>query len=115
MRTRTVTIQEGELLGPIDWGFDWEKFSQDRGGGMNPKWLASRWEQLKTIRVGDMITSYGGMPRIGWHEVIAIGMYDGWPFMAPTPSVEVRTDFGCEWTWFGGIVDVIHKEQQCPE
>jgi hypothetical protein len=104
MRYETVTNRIGELLGPIDWTYD---FSQhDWGpnrGGINPE-VSRKLDWLKELEASPQsyqATTDGGWPKVGWKRVIQVGMYDGWPFWKPTPSVQIAGALGCEWhPWY---------------
>lgn len=104
MRERTVTVREGELLGPIDWSYDFASHGWDCGGSMNPAVLALALDCLAKLDAGLgrgetwEATTDGGWPRIGWGEVRAVGMYDGWPYWKPTPSVRIAGHFGASWS-----------------
>lgn len=103
MRTETRTVHIGEWLGPVDWTFDFDSWGWDRGGSGNPTLIEpskaalrdlERWiEDEKPCEVGE---------HQSWHRVIRVGMYDGWPFWRPVPSVLYATFLGSESTsWFG--------------
>jgi hypothetical protein len=98
VKIKTVKVCEGELIGPIDWSFDFDSASwKDGCGGVNPEVVKNSVEVLKQIKVGDTIQgAYGDEPR----KVLAIGMYDGWPFWRPYPSVLVEGPHGHEWHAF---------------
>jgi hypothetical protein len=107
MQYRTVTERVGELLGPIDWSYD---FHQHDCG--NPVRVDECVEKLRTLEAGIangeqwQATTDGGWPRVGWGRVRAVGMYDGWPFWRPTPSVDIDGVFGGEWHYFGAVTDI---------
>lgn len=46
------------------------------------------------------VTTDGGWPRCGWGDVLDVGMYDGWPYWKPVPSVYSRGPLGGEWHCF---------------
>jgi hypothetical protein len=105
MQTRTVTERIGECLGPVDWSFDFT--SHDWGanrGVINPEHSARAKEWLKEIEGAPQTyqaTTDGGWPKVGWKRVVQVGMYDGWPFWKPTPSVQLAGPIGCEWhPWY---------------
>lgn len=103
MKTRTVTVCEGELLGPIDWSHDFASHGWDRDGCTNPECVAGAVEELRKL------DDHNGQGSIAIHEtrlrVIAHGMYDGWPYWRPIPSVCVLTAFGAEWHSFLSVRD----------
>jgi len=106
MRTRLVTQREGELLGPVDWAYDFAGHDWDHGGSTNPAVVAESLDRLRTLVDGRdrgetwEATTDGGWPRFGWGQVTAIGMYDGWPYWRPTPSVCIAGRYGGEWASF---------------
>lgn len=80
MRTRTVTVREGELVGPIDWNHEYAK---DR-----PQLWRDAEKDPRSYLLND-------------REVYAMGMYDGWPYWKPTPAFLVSSPVGgSEWTHF---------------
>jgi hypothetical protein len=103
MRTETRTERIGEYLGPVDWSYDFTSHDWSEGhGGVNPactrqatlelRKLVELFDQGKTC----MVSLYGE-----GHRVLQVGMYDGWPFWKPTPSVLVSTWLGSEWhPWY---------------
>ncbi|MFA5056538.1 MAG: hypothetical protein WC485_00355 [Opitutaceae bacterium] len=103
MKTITKTERVGELLGPVDWSYDFTKHDWANGrGGVNPEIarnaVATLRQVVELLDAGKqvMVSLYGE-----GHDVLAVGMYDGWPFWEPTPSVLVRTWLGSEWhPWY---------------
>lgn len=113
MRERKVTIYEGELLGPVDWSYDFASHDRDHGGGMKPEYVRECVEYLRQLGDGKgwQATTYGGWPRCCWGDVIHVGMYDGWPYWRPVPSVLLTTPLGPhEWASFCSITDIRRKE-----
>jgi hypothetical protein len=107
MKTRMVEVREGELLGPIDWLFDFDSVKwADGRGGTNPVVVDHAVNLLREVRVGDTIQgSYGDEPR----KVLAVGMYDGWPHWKPFPSILVQTWNGFEWQGFTYLQAIVEK------
>ena len=110
MIIRTTTQREGEHLGPVDWSYD---FASHFTGYGNPE-IASKFceEAVKMLRAlsggGEWrATTDGGWPRCGWHEVALVGMYDGWPYWHPVPSVCLIGPLGSEWKSFSAITGVL--------
>jgi len=103
MRTETRTVRVGEFLGPVDWDFDF---------GVDDE----RVRRLRDIEAGIargetwQATTDGGWPRFGWGEVLAVGMYDGWPYWSPTPSVLISGHFGGEWSSWRAVTDARVQE-----
>jgi hypothetical protein len=105
MKFRQVTERIGEYLGPVDWDYDFNCCLSTMGEANVQKHI----ERFKQIELGDEVTTYGGWPRIGWGEVLQIGMYDGWPWWKPTPSVLKVGVFGGEWEPWHSITNVRKK------
>ena len=98
MKTYMVERREGELLGPIDWRYDFESHGWNHDGGTNPKCVQQAIVALWQV------DAHNGRGEVElyqcWHSVICYGMYDGWPYWRPVPSVCVATPFGAEWHSF---------------
>ena len=108
MKTRTVTEHIGEHLGPIDWSF----FESEKSGSLNPATLEAAKERLRQLEADPtafVATTDGGWPRVGWKEVLRVGMYDGWPYWRPYPSVQIAGTLGPEWHSYHSITDIERK------
>lgn len=95
MKTKTVTVREGEKLGPVDWEYNFEEHSWDNGGSINPRVISRKVELLKKIESNPEkyeVTSDGGVPKYGWGRVTWVGMWDGWPSWKPTPYVFIKRE-----------------------
>ena len=123
MKTRQVTIREGELLGPIDWDFDFREFYKDvypaacNGAATHERMFLRAMTILRELdneHEKYEATVYGGQPRCGWGNIVHIGMYDGWPYWKPIPSVQLSTMFGGEWHGFHNITDIRLKGEHWP-
>jgi hypothetical protein len=117
MRTRMVEEREGEYLGPVDWSYDFTQHDwHGASGGVNPAVTASATELLRKIEGGIAAgeewwaTTDGGWPRCGWKRVVQVGMYDGWPFWRPTPSLLLSGMFGGEWASWYNITEAERRE-----
>lgn len=113
MKTYTVTKREGEYLGPVDWDYD---FAQ-HGDCLNtrPKEpIIEKWvERIRILSEHPdeyKATTYGGWPRACWGDVLQVGMYDGWPYWKPVPSVLIQGWHSAEWASFSHVTNIIHKE-----
>jgi hypothetical protein len=102
MKYKTVNVCEGERLGDVPVEFDYEPFCKRFMGGRHQEMLA---ESITTYR--DMLAAYnenreGIIASEGdfEHEVIDMGLYDGWPFWAPRPCYFWKTWAGGEWRNF---------------
>ena len=110
MRTYTETKREGELLGPVDWSYDFRSHYNINNG--NPlaqeTYCAEAVERLKQLTNGEKweATTDGGWPRCGWGEVVAVVMYDGWPYWRPVPSVGIYGIYGVEWSSFSNVTSI---------
>jgi len=104
MKTRMVEERIGEYLGPIDWSYDFTQHDWGSGhGGINPKIVAPAMELLRQLETPGR---WQVMTHQIYREVIRVGMYDGWPFWKPTPSVQTRGPLGPEWTPFYNLQSV---------
>ena len=118
MRTYEVTVREGELLGPIDWDYN---YAQDFDSCPAYNRARSMQRSLAILRLLEAepskyeATTYGGWPRCCWGEILAIGMYDGWPYWRPVPSVMLSSLIGGgEWHSFCSITDIRVKGEHWP-
>ena len=105
VKYRLETVREGENLGPIDWTFDFEGFAKKHN--LHEGFVKEATDRLRNLKVGDEVTTDGGWPRVGWGQVVAIAMYDGWPFWYPVPSVMKMGPLGGEWHPWYSITGVI--------
>lgn len=114
MRYETKTVRIGENTGPIDWSYDFRSHFDCMGASDEAKDATceqkTRWLRRIEADVRDgvpvRVTNYGGWPRVGIYPVLEVGMYDGWPYWRPVPSVCVATRLGTEWYSFSAITDV---------
>lgn len=119
MRTETREVNIGENTGPIDWSYPFRGHF-DRYGSSDEQrdarctrsiaWL-KQIEQDFQVGRPIRVTADGGSPRCGIYPVVDVGMYDGWPFWKPTPSVQVRTHTGTDWYPFSSITNVYPGER----
>jgi hypothetical protein len=101
VRYETRTERIGEALGPIDW--DSPEFEKLGGGRGSAKFREMAEAHAAGKRVE--VTTDGGWPRVGWHELIRCEMYDGWPFWRPVPSFQSMGPLGPEWHPFYAVTD----------
>lgn len=116
MKTITETRRVGELLGPVDWSYNFRSHFDSMGHPDNVKdeYCNESKERLKLLEQDPtkyLATTDGGWPRCGWYKVVAIGMYDGWPYWSPTPSVCLAGPFGCEWHSFNLITGIREEKR----
>lgn len=115
MKTRTVTERVGEFLGPVDWNYDFLSHfgcTCFRTQEAKQEYCDKHVERLRKIVAEPdayEVTTYGGWPRCGWGPVVEVGMYDGWPYWRPVPTVAYRTWLGVEHSAFCGITNIRRK------
>lgn len=119
MKEYTVKRYEGELLGPIDWSYNFLSHFQNHcvSDERKQEYCNEAIERLKLLEAnpsGYQVTNDGGWPRMWWHDVIAVGMYDGWPYWKPVPSVLTRGTLGPEWHCFSSLTGIEPKKQVQP-
>ena len=106
MKYRVVTERIGENMGPIDWNYD---FMYHYGGHCCPeatkveycnqaKGLLKVLEEAK--KRGELELYEADTDGFAFRKVVDVGMYDGWPFWRPTPSICVWQSHGAEWKSF---------------
>ena len=107
MKTYMVQQREGKLLGPIDWNYNFRShfdcYCTDDAG--KQKECDAAVAQLRSLCNGKSweATTDGGWPRVGWGRVLAVGMYDGWPYWRPVPSVLIDGFLGASWHSFDSV------------
>ena len=117
MKTYWVQERIGEFTGNIDWDYD---FKQHLTNGSKPEErLAKQIAILRMIEAETdkyQATDYGGWPRCGWSDILQVGMYDGWPYWKPVPSVMLRSPVTRTGWWhsFCSIVDIRIKGDEWP-
>jgi hypothetical protein len=103
MRTYQVTQREGELLGPIDWTHDFYQSYSCRCASEFRK-MEEMQNDLELLWQVERLHLNGVPVRVRegdyWHDLIAIGMYDGWPYWKPMPAVLIAGPIGNEWRHF---------------
>ena len=121
MKTKTVTVREGELLGPIDWNFDFREHYKGMYNCSTPEHHEEMFQRAMTIlqmleKDPDKYeaTTDGGWPRYSWGKVIHIGMYDGRLYWKPVPSVFITSMFVGGWHSFDCITDIRLKGEHWP-
>ena len=84
MKSRNVTVYEGEDVGPIDWSHETAKDKPEiwREAEKSPQDFMLRGEFKD-------------------REIYRVCMYDGWPYWKPTPALLVESPLGgSEWKFF---------------
>lgn len=118
----TDTRADGELLGSVDWAYPFELHGWNHGGSSNPRSVRKGIEKLQALVAADETgrlheweaTTDGGWPRIGWGAVLAVGMFQGWPYRRPVPGVLIRTRLGAEWSAFASLSDIRQRVTRSP-
>jgi hypothetical protein len=110
MKTRNVTERIGECLGPVDWSHDFAQYFANWSIRDKEQYVQRHVDWLRQIAESPdsyEVTTDGGCPKIGWHRVLDVGMYDGWPYWRPVPSVCLLGTLGAEWHAFHNITGVM--------
>jgi hypothetical protein len=116
VKYKTVTVREGEYLGPVDWNYDFHQHAWDHKagrGGINPETVTRGVNLLLQLTDGRrwQATTDGGIPRCGYGAVLEVGMYDGWPYWKPVPSVLINGFLGASWHPCWALTDIILMEE----
>lgn len=82
MKFVTKTERVGEELGPVDWSHPMVAEVERR----QPNLIALLRDAEQNPDAFEATTD-GGSPKVGWHQVLRVVMYDGWPYWRPTPTV----------------------------
>lgn len=111
-----VEEREGEDLGPVDWSHPMAaSLTYASPPEQRCATSASGRRIVDVLREAEKhpeqweVTTDGGWPRCGWSQVLAVRMYDGYPYWKPTPSVFVSTYLGSTWHPFSMISDARRK------
>jgi hypothetical protein len=106
-----VEHREGELLGPVDWNYDFNKHngvlccSDQQKAEITFARVERLWKLERAYLSGKelRVCTSGQF----WHDLIAVGMYDGWPFWTPTPAIcYVGPLGGAQWDFFYELWDM---------
>jgi hypothetical protein len=119
MRVETRTVRVGEKVGEVDWDYDFRSHFDSMGSPNDRKDArceqAKRWlRQIEDrLRAGEDVyaTNDGGWPRCFRRKVCGVGMYDGWPYWRPVPSIYLVGPYGGEWWAFSEITDIYLGER----
>lgn len=103
MRTWTETHREGTNMGPVDWTHP------------TAKDMPQAWREAEQNPEAFLLASDTGAR----FQVIAVAMYDGWPYWEPRPAVEIFGPTGSpEWRWFDsygiGPKSIVRKREVRP-
>lgn len=105
MRTRTVTERIGEDMGPIDWSHPMV--------AELAKQVPTLVERLREAEADP--TAFVMERGWSWRDVLAVRMYDGWPYWEPTPSVLRMGPLGAEWHSFLAVLGGGFDRRDCIE
>lgn len=90
MKYSTVTVREGENVGPIDWDHP------------TAKDMPPIWREAEKSPQDFVFTEYD-------RTILQICMYDGWPYWKPTPAVcFIGPLNSAEWNFFNSYG--VHKD-----
>ena len=110
MKTRTVQVNEGENMGPIDFGYNFAAHYESLGAPPAQRKEREDHAVRQLRKLCNAPTLSGLQVRDGdyWYDVLDLGMYDGWPYWRPVPAVGVndRVFGGLIWKFFYDIDDV---------
>lgn len=102
MTYKTITVREGELIGPVDWSYDFRQHFSTMGCSEQRKDEACEHRKGLLKKIEDepgtwkVSLSHSSVSR----DVLDVGMYDGWPFWKPTPAILTTGTLGPEWHFF---------------
>lgn len=111
MKFRTEIVRIGELLGPIDFGYDFLSHfqgyctSDEVKKSMCDKRVALLKQLADQPDANWWVCSSGGY----WHKMLSVGMYDGWPYWKPNPAICFNGTLGSEWMFFDDLMDIKKK------
>jgi hypothetical protein len=104
VRERLVVEREGEDCGPIDWT---HPLAKD---------MPECWRDAEQHPDRYMLAPNGA---ITLKRIIAIRMYDGWPYWEPRPAILFEGPLGPEWNFFDsyGIhaTSVVRRREEGPD
>lgn len=82
MRYESVTVRHGENVGPVDW-------THETARDMPPI-----WRDAEQRPEGFVFTEHE-------RAILAVCMYDGWPYWTPRPAIQFVGPLGsAEWAFF---------------
>ena len=111
MRTRQVTERIGEYLGPVAWDYDFWSHDWDHDGSVNPECVERGVRNL--VRIAAEPEQKWDACIVGcWQPIEHVGMYDGWPYWRPVPSICTRSWLGPEWHSFSYASSVRRRKSR---
>jgi len=108
VKFRTVIEREGELLGPVDWAYN---FRQHFDGyccsdEKRDEFCNRAMELLRKVEASPDAYCVQISHSDNFREVYAVGMYDGWPYWRPVPALLCRSVLGSEWQFFYDLLRI---------
>ena len=97
MRTYQVTQREGERLGDIDWNYNFRPHfdgyccNEQRKLEFMVAAIENLFQVERLFKKGIQLRVTEGQFA---HDLLDVGMYDGWPYWKPVPSICIRTVLG---------------------
>ena len=100
----------------VDWSFPFEENGWDQKGCTNPEHVRACKDRLRKLAenpTGYEATTDGGWPRVGWGQVLGVGMASMWPYWRPRPAVILASRmFGATWEDWLSITDIAPLKQE---
>lgn len=106
MKIYQETRREGERMGAIDYSYDfrlrYENYciSPENRQQRCDADVSRLHEVENRFKTGELLQV---CVRDYWHNLIDVGMYDGWPYWSPTPAVFTSGVLGGEWHFWYDI------------
>lgn len=113
MKTYTKIVREGEMLGPVDYEYNFRQHFESMGcsAERRDEACSRAVELLRQVEAGAEAGIRVSLAHSHvWKDVYSVGMYDGWPFWKPTPALLCSGTLGAEWHFFYDLQEVKLKE-----
>lgn len=113
MKTRTKIVREGERMGDIDWSYPFrEHFNVHCCNDAQKQVLCDEAKHKlelveKSHNEGKEVWIDTG---VVFQLLLSTGMYEGWPYWKPVPSICVKGTLGAEWHDFTYIKQFKQKD-----
>jgi hypothetical protein len=118
MKTKTVTKRIGEKVSKIDYEYDFlshyknHTMSSEKKKELCKKTIDKLKAIEKALSNGEKVLVHFNHS-IFYKTALDVGMYDGWPYWRPVPSIKYSNERDGYWHDFSYIVDYkIVKEEQ---
>ena len=119
MKYRTEVVRKGELLGPVDWKYNFRQHFDSMGckDEIRDEYCKRAVALLRQVEALLPLVESGQETGVQvslahgflWKDVYSVGMYDGWPFWKPTPAMLCSGTLGAEWHFFYDLKEVRTK------